>query len=432
MFTKSFLLALGDSYYQTGNCQKVCETYSKLHTKKALQSTLKKILRPLGECYEKTKNPLRAAEAYESYVSLPGVSDADASYLRAFLREKKDPKTAIAFYNANIKAFPKDSRNFIRLGMLYAEDSKSLSKATGPLSKAVMLNPKDSTVLLKLAEVWYALKNENKELNTYNQLLTLNPNHLTANKRVAELSMKTKQYAKAAKCLEIVHTSSPKDSKIMLMLAEAYLKTNQKSKAVTLLESVHATQKKNPELMLQLYTVYKELGKTSEAEKMIKQLITEKNDNKYRILYAGDLIDQKRYDEAKFVTDAIIKEEPMNLDGLMLSGRALGFLKKYDQAIENFKMASYVKDGYAPAFFERAEIYRKQKEYDRAETYYQKTLEIDPKNALAELGLARIYKVQNKMDLFKTHLDKAKAIDPTNKEIIAEEAAQSPAPAKPK
>ena len=206
----------------------------------------------------------------------------------------------------------------------------------------------------------------------------------------------------------------------MLMLSEGYMKINQKDKGVELLAQVQTMQKDNPDLMFQLYSIYKELGRNTDAEKMIKQLIALKQENKYRILYANDLMEQKRYDEAKYITDEITKADPMNLDGLMLSGRILGIQKKYDDAIEMFKMVSYVNGHYAPANYERAEIYRKQNFFDRAESYYLKALEDDPKFALAELGLARIYKAQNKATEYAAHLNKAKSLDPENKEIMAE------------
>ena len=63
--------------------------YGTLRAKNTPEQILKKILRPLGECYEKNGDDAKAAEAYEAYTALPGVADADASYLKAFLREKQ-------------------------------------------------------------------------------------------------------------------------------------------------------------------------------------------------------------------------------------------------------------------------------------------------------------------------------------------------------
>ena len=90
--------------------------------------------------------------------------------------------------------------------------------------------------------------------------------------------------------------------------------------------------------MFQLYNVYKEVGKAQDAETTIKQLISLKKDNKFRVLYANDLMEQKRYDEAKTVADEIVKAEPMNFDGLMLAGKVQELQNKFEDALETFKM----------------------------------------------------------------------------------------------
>jgi tetratricopeptide (TPR) repeat protein len=420
LLSRELLLALGDSYYQTGNCAKVCTIFSQLRTKKVNDETLKKILRPLGECYEKTNDIAKAAEAYEAYTALPGVADADASYLRAFLKEKNDPKAAEALYLKNVKTNPKDPRSFVRLGMMYADNPATVTKAIEQFNQAVTLNPKDVVVLQKLAQIWNSLKNDARELDTYKKLLAQDPSNLDANRRAGALLMKTKQYAKAIECLEIVQATSAQNAEIMLMLSEGYMKTNRKEKGVELLAKVQSMQKDNPELTFQLYSIYKELGKADDAEKMIKQLIALKKDNKYRILLAGDLIDQKRFDEAKAVTDEILKTDQMNLDGLMFLGKIQASQKKFDDAVETFKMVSYIKENYAPASYERAEIYLTQNQLDRAKSYYEKALEADPKYGLAEYGLARIAKAQNNTAEYTAHLNKAKELCPDNKEIAAE------------
>ncbi len=420
LLTNDHLIAMGNSYYQTGNCQKVCAVLSQLNNKKTPEATLKQILKPLAECYEKTNEPLKAAEAYEAYTALPGVADADAAYMRAFLKQRNEPKTAETYYVANIKAFPNDSRNYIQLGMMYAENPATYSKAVDLLSKASTLDPKNTAVLLKLAQIWNALKKEDKELETYQKLLAEDPKNLESNRRVGVLYMKKNQHAKAIENLEIVLAADPQDAETMLKLSECYRKINQKEKSAELLAKVQSLRKDDPELMFQLYSVYKELGRSSDAENMIKQLIAIKKENKYRILYAGDLMEQKKYDEAKFITDEIIKTDAMNIDGLMLLGRILAIQKKYDEAIETFKMVSYVNEHYAPANYERAEIYRKLNNLERAEAYYLKALNDDPKMGLAELGLARVYKAQNKITEYAAHLNKARSLDPDNKEIAAE------------
>ena len=159
-----------------------------------------------------------------------------------------------------------------------------------------------------------------------------------------------------------------------------------------------------------------------ESEEVIKQLIQLKKDNKYRSLYAEDLMNQQRYYEALAVAGEIEKSDPMNTDRLMFKGRIQGLQNKLDEAIETFKMVSFINENFAPAHYERGEIYRKQGNFDRAEAFFRKALQANPKYALAELGLARIAKEQKKTGEYQDHLNRAKALDPDNKEILSETA----------
>jgi tetratricopeptide (TPR) repeat protein len=417
---QEYLLALGDAYYKQGNCQKTTAIFSQLRTKKSSETLLKAILRPLGECYEKTGDNQKAAEAYEAYTSLPGVQDADAAYLKAFLREKTDPKAAEALYLANTKAYPKDNRSFVRLGLSYADNPATLGRAADLLNQASILNPKDVVVLEKLAQVWGVLKNEDRELAAYKKLLVLDPQNLDANRRVGAIQMKKKQYGEAITNLEIVQTVNPQDAEVMLMLSEGYLKTGRQDKGIDLLAKAQNIKKDNPDLMAQLYGLYKQANKLKEAEGVIKQLIGLKKENKYRVMYAEDLITQKRYADAQSIADEIKKADPMNIDGLMLLGRIQSMQAKYDDAVESFKMVSYINENYAPALYERGEIYRKQSSYERAVTFYTKALQANARYGLAELGLALVAKAQKDTPGYQTHLNKAKALSPDEPEVQSE------------
>ena len=75
----------------------------------------------------------------------------------------------------------------------------------------------------------------------------------------------------------------------------------------------------------------------------------------------------------------------------------------------------------APAFYERAEMYRRQNNLERAEYFFNKAVAVDPKLALAHLGIARIRKAQGNMDEYRKLVEKAKALDPKNPEIIGED-----------
>ncbi len=412
-----YLTSLGQAYYYLKDYGKAADLFAQVRKRKVSADVLKSILKPLGECYEKTGKNAEAADAYLAYTKLPGTRDADASYKKAFLREKTDQKTAIKMYNANIKVFTKDYRSFLRLGIIYSASKATRSKAASMLSKASLLKPNDASILERLGEVYGKLNKTTNELETYKKLLKLSPQHLEANRRVGLILLKQKKYTESIVSLEIVLTMAPNDVEIMLALAEGYMKTKRPEKAIELLAKAKKIKKNDPDIGSLLYQLYKQTGKEKQAESEIKELIALTKDNKLRIVYAKDLIEQNRLDEAGTLVGEIKKTEPTNVEGLMLLGKIQQAQKKLNEATETYKMISYIKENYAPALCERGNIYLAQSKLSRAESFFEKAIKSDPKMAEAYLGLARVAKAQKKTANYTKYLNKAKALDPDNKEI---------------
>ncbi|MBN2189081.1 MAG: tetratricopeptide repeat protein, partial [Chitinispirillaceae bacterium] len=149
----ALLTALGLSAFQTKDCAAAVDPLARVWAAKAPPAILMQVLTPLAECYERSDNIPKAAEAYEAYASLPGVNNTDVAYRGAFLKEKSDRTGAIKAYTANTVAYPKDYRNFLRLGLLYAADSTALDRAAANLTAASLIVDTVQTLWQTLAVV---------------------------------------------------------------------------------------------------------------------------------------------------------------------------------------------------------------------------------------------------------------------------------------
>jgi tetratricopeptide (TPR) repeat protein len=413
-----FLTKFGDSYYQIENYKRAAEVYEKMRKAKGVTTTvLKDILKPLAISYEKENQPAKAADAYAAYTGLQGVVDQDASYKRAFLIEKSDQEQAVKAYNANTKAFPRDPRNFVRLGMIYAQKKETYSLAAENLNSASKLVDNDVEVWQQLALVSGRLGKSDMELAAYKMYFKLKPQDLTVTRRIGELLCDKKQYSEAITNLEMFLTTNDKDVKALILLADAYEATNRPQKTTELLAKAKSLKGDDPDVRERLYKMYKREGKKEVAEAEIKELVKITGDNRHRLMLCGDLLEAGKLDEALVIANAVKKSDPTNRDGLMALAGIQRMQKKYGDAIETYKLVLFADNNYAPACVGRAEAHFLLAEYDRAETYYKKALEIDPKMASAELGLSRVYKVTKQKDLQIQHLNRAKLLDPNNKAV---------------
>jgi tetratricopeptide (TPR) repeat protein len=417
-----YLVAVGDCYYQAGDTKKTIDVLARAWAAKPSPATLVKVLKTLAICYQKNGDNPKALEAYDAYTKLPGVKDQEASYLCGFLREPGDRAGAIKVYAANTKDFPKDYRNFLRLGLLLAADPAASNRAAATLKATSTLVDTIPVMWETLASVYGKLKNDDGELQALQKLLMLQPQNLEANKRASVLLLKKKQVAQAITNLEMVLTMSPNDVASMLLLVEGYLETKRPVQALELLAKAKAIDNDNIAIRDKLYVLQKQNGHDQKAEGEIKELIELTKDNKYRVMYARDLVAKQRYDEAtKIITD-IKAKDPMNVECRMLRGAIQKAQKQYEGAIETYKEISFINENYVPALYERGDVYLLLAQYDRAEQYLSKALKLDPRYALAELGMALLAKAKKNTAGYQEHLGKAKALDPKNPLIMAEAA----------
>jgi len=418
MQTQQYLTRLADSYYQAENFKKAADTYDRIRkAKNVTPATLTEILKPLAISYEKDNQPAKAADAYAALVALPKVTDADASYKRAFLIEGTNQAEAVKHYTANLRTFPRDPRSFVRLGLIQAEKKETHDQAVANLTAATKLVENDTAVWYALGQVNGKLGRVDAELAAYRKYVSLKGRDPVVTRRIGEIFHSKKQWNDAITNLEMYLITNDRDVKTIVMLGDAYEATNRQSKASEYLARAKDLNGNDSDVRERLYKMYKKEGKKLQAENEIKELVGITKDNKHRLMYFSDLVEANKFDEAARIAEEVRKSDPMNFDGLMAVAYIQRLQRKFLDAIETYKRVSMLNDKNAAAHAGRAEAHFSLAQYDRAEQYYKLALELDPKMAAAELGLARVYKAQKKRDLQLQHLNRAKALDPNNKAI---------------
>ncbi|MFW6245018.1 MAG: tetratricopeptide repeat protein, partial [Fibrobacterota bacterium] len=418
----SFLTMYAEACLKSGKTKDAISTLEELKSRKKL-SNKADVLKLLAESYEKVGDEKKAAATYADYVGLNGVKDADAAYKAAFLHEKTDTATAINIYSRNIRSYPDDFRNMLRLGLLYSQKEETLSKALPLLEKCTGIADSLPKVWLELARVYGKMGKVDEELEAYQKYSKTDPQHLEANKRIGLLLMRKGDFTNAMVFLEISHTVAPDDPEIMTLLARGYELTNREKEAISLLEKAKAAKPKDGDIRYQLFQLYEKTGQAKKAQEEIKSLVELKGDTRYMMLYGEALIDQGKEKEAQKVVDEILSKDPENIDALMLSGNVLRARKKWNEALETYKFITDMLPDYAPAYYERAEVYMygADPKPSYAESFYKRALLKDPKFAPAHLGMAKYAKKWRKDDKkYMEHLEKAAELAPDNKEIIEE------------
>lgn len=376
----------------------------------------------LAVAYEKSGNKSKAADMIGDYLKLKGVSDPEAAYKRALLIEDDNPKAAVNVFLSNSKSYPKDYRNFLKLGIHYARRTKELKKATIYLGKCVNVQDSVSRAWFELGLVYGGLKNDGKMLEAFQKFISIETENADAIARVGEyLLVHRKMPEDAMMFLEMANSLKGNDPKIMSLLGQGYIKTGSFDEGLKLLEKVvRRSRDVDVNIRLILGEVYLETGRYMEAANELKMVTDVKKDPEIKLKFAAALSGMGRHSQAMGITNEVMAKQPDNIEAVMQAGRIKTAMKNYQDAMETYKKVGYINPDYAPALYERANIYLIQQRYDWAETFYKRALKVDSKYALAHLGLAKVAKAKKDKAGYKTHLEKAKSLDPNNVKIKKE------------
>ncbi len=376
----------------------------------------------LSEAYEKSGNPRKAAEVLHDYVKLPGVKDPDAAYRIAAVYESIDMERSLQMYKSNISAYPKDYRNFLKLGLYHAKKQGSEKSAVAYLERCAALKDTIAQVWMELGRLYGSMNRNDDMLRVYRKYLEVDPNNSSTHAMIGEILLSKNMVADAMVFLEMANNAEENNPKYMTLLARGYLMTDQQKDGIRILEKVLKLTKGNidDDLRMTLADVYIETREYAKAAEELKEVMKTNNQPKVLAKYAQTLLASGKTSDALKVAEQIKSRDPENIDAHMMIGKIKVAQKKYNDAIETYKEILYVDQNYAPALYERANVYLLQGKLQWAETFYERALKSDPNNPLVYLGLARLAKEKKDYATYSDMLEKGRKLDPQNREIQAE------------
>jgi len=411
-----YLQALGEACFYTGDLDRAIQLFKNLLSRNP-KTPKASILLMLAQAYEKKKDNTSAVAYYNQYLET-GARDADVAFRRAYMEESlNQTMNAEKHYEQNITLYPGDFRNYLQLGMMYAKKKETAMRAVTLLQKVTALADTIPSVWLEIARVYGKLGKTDDELEAYKQYVKSDPQNVEANVRLGMILLDKGKLSEGMIYLETANTLKPGDLQIMLALTSGYMVTKRIGEAESLLNKAKQIKPDDNEIRQQLANLYIEKGDRKKAIDEIKEILKTNRDNKLLLTYANLLYKEGRTKEAEEAIEDIRATDPENIEALMTLALVQRSKKKYDEAIETYKEIMYIDGNYAPAIFERAEVYMLQDKPQWAQKFYERALRADPNHALSELGLAKIAKLRNDRAAYIMHLTKAYQLDPNNKDI---------------
>lgn len=417
-----FLVAYGMCAMKANDNRNAITILEKVRSSKGKIPNRGVAYKALSEAYEKSGDPRKAADVLHAYVKLPGVNDPGAAYQIASVYESINIKEAIQMFETNTKKYPKDYRNFFRLGMYYAKKHDRRNDAITYLEKTTKLVDTIADVYLKLGSLYNSMNRNQDMLRVYRKYLEIEPNNTPVHARIGEDLLSKNMVDDAMVFLEMANSADEKNPKYMTLLARGYLMTDRKRDGIKLIEEVikMTRGKIDDDLRMTLADFYIETEDYRKAVKELKEVMETNREPKVLTKYAKTLLAAGKPRDALKIAEEVKAKQPENIEVQMMIGQIYAAQKKYNDAIETYKEILYVDQNYAPALCERANIYLLQGKNQWAQTFFDRALKADPKNPMVYLGLARLAKAKKDFATYTDYIEKARKLDPQNREIQAE------------
>lgn len=325
-----------------------------------------------------------------------------------------------------------DSRSLATLGVLQYKQ-KRYSDALSTLNKAAKKEPLWPGLYFYRALVNTQIDAYDKAEQDYSLLISINPNHFEAHYNLGLLLLSKGNYKQAAKMLQQAteQAGGARRARAHYQYGRALLDDGQKIQAeqqfklairhlpgfveprlalaemepdtpegrraaeeqlLTVLELAQG----NPPALFALARHYSASGDKNTAIRRYHELLQfdpEHSAGRYNLGLL--LLDDKRWEEARSQFNWLIEREPQNAKALFNRGRADYRLKRYTEAIADYRQAIKLQQGnYPEAYLNMGLVQTAQKDYVSAESSYRNALaqRADYSTAWYNLGLLNMRK----------------------------------------
>ena len=331
----------------------------------------------IGTAYTKLKEFEKSIEPFENALKKDAKNIAVYNSLGTAYMASQRSDDAIKCYKKVIEMFPNSPMGYFNLGSALQIQQKH-KDACEYFKKAVELDEEDES--FKVAYAMSLIKSEqyNEAVDIYKKLLVQHPekenykfNLITCYEALGDVQT-------AIRMLEGLVYLNPKFVLPAQKLANLYIQTNQLSKAKELYDKILLKNNPTAEILHHYAVLSSSLCDTDTAERILKKAIR---------------MNPKMANAHK------------DLAVIYLNKRL------FDYAEDEFKTAMEIKPNDFEIIFEYGNfLYSTSKNKD-AEIYYQKALELEPKNILALTFMALNKLVLNQLDEAKKYIEKALEIN---------------------
>ena len=275
---------------------------------------------------------------------------------------------------------------------LPGEASKQVALAIAELQAANQVRPLQPDVIVPLAGSLVAVGKSREAEDLLRQSIDQNKANLDVYRELRAYYLRSKRFDDAQKILESAVRSNPKESSLLIDMATYYWAIGKPREAAGVIDGMTARLKEFPNAFEIAGNFYVGLGRADEAIRQYeKGAVAFPSDKiKYQNRIAGVLMFGRRWDEARRVNDAILKERPKDVDALVRRAELQFQAGDIKGSIAQLEAALRLNPNNALARYDLGHALLANKQPERARYEFSEAIRWAPSNISARLELAQV------------------------------------------
>lgn len=327
---------------------------------------------------------------------------------------------SLKLYEQLIAAYPNNATAHYNLARLYYRRQQT-SKAIIHAEKAKNLQPNNKYFQELYTQLLVYTNNTKQAENQYNDLISKNPANDEYLYKKAQLQIKSKEYDKAINTLEELEKKTGFNEDIILQKKNIFLKTNQNNKAIAEVNKLIQNDPSNTQYLMVLIELYDSIKDTVSAEKVYQKLEKDfVNDPLSQAVLAQYYLDNKNYKKFNDYIQRIIQNKNLDVDTKisfliptiqMLNQDSIEDKKSILLMVEKLAQEA---PNHKDALLLYADVLYMNKENEKALTYYNKSLLLDPSRINTWTQIISIYTELAQHDSVIAVTDRCLTLYPNN------------------
>lgn len=280
---------------------------------------------------------------------------------------------------------------YYRRAVLYYEQ-KYLDRALGDIDYAVRLDGTNPLYQFYKGRILYAMNRTQEAAKAYESAVALKPDYQEANMKLAELYYVVKEHQKSMNYLNVILAVEPANAD-----AQFYKGMNQKemkdtARAIASFQKALENDKNYYDAAMQLGLLFaaKKDAVSAEYFSTAIRLNPRSTEAYFGRAYYYQITGQ--YQKALYDYRKVIEFDPSNDKAYYNVGYINFEVKQYDEALRSWNICIQMNNQNIEAYYMRGLLHEVRKNYKDALLNYQYALELDPQYTLAKEGEARMSK----------------------------------------